>query len=765
MTRRNSVRIISVILAVLLLQVQIFASGAGTGTAGYTSKIQLAEGFTYTNSLSYNSDGKMVEGFELENTASSPVYPIVVSCDTIYGGMTVSDVTTYAQSLGYNVVGAINSDFFITSTGVPMGIVIEDSVFKSSGGGRTAIAYGEDGAFVSQNTEVKITLKNQTGQNTGKSFSTTYFNKSRADGGVYLFDENFSTVSTRTTSDGWAVVFKILDGEMTVSGEMQLEVAELKPECTTVTLYDGYMVLTSSQGSGYGEVFNMFAEGDRVTLSTACTDERLAEATWACGGGDVLIENGNITSSSSWDQTIASSNPRTAIGIKADGTLIYYVLDGRTTASAGATLSQLASDLRSRGCVWALNLDGGGSSIMTLRLPSGGSNTVVNTPSDGSMRKCASYILFVTDETGSAARNLFINETGSVVLAGSSLELTGLATNSAMSPTAVPADLTYTASRGTISGTTYTAPNTDGIDIITISSGGGVTGTCSLYVITKASTLRVSNEKADTVYKVGLKNGEGRTFQAHLTYMTKPVIMDKSAVEYICSEELGTITEDGVFLATGSPGYQSTITVSAGGLTYQFDVGISSDFSDIEGHWAESFIQTLYSLGVVNGVTETSFAPESGIKRGDFMLMLHRAVNTPQAEESSTFSDVSSDMYYAGAISWASKNAIATGYDDGSFKPEETLTREQAFTFVYRFLSAMGKELDATDSTILSEFLDFAELSDYALEPTETLISLQLVSGSDGKLTPKQTLTRAQMAKILCGALSLISPGTTEQVS
>ena len=753
----------AMLIFAICLQFQIFAAGAGTGAAKYQNTMTLSEGFTYTHSISQNSAWKRVESFELESNLESNVYPIYMACDTIYGGMTVSAVTAYAESLGYNVVGAVNADFFYPATGVPCGIVIENGIFKSAADGWNALAFNADGtAFVSVAPEVRITLFNNGGapdaDNFGRTFTTTRYNKSYSIGSVFLYNSYFSTVSTRVTQDAWAVRFKILEGEMTVSGEMKLEVSEIIPECTATAIGEGYMVLTSSIASGYGEVRDMFSPGDIVTLTTTVSDLRLSDAAWAGGAGDILVADGSIPAAAAWDSAISGANPRTAVGIRADGSIVYYVVDGRSTASAGASTSQLASDMLSRDCVWAVNLDGGGSTVMSLREPGNTSNTIINVPSDGAPRRCASYILFVTKNSeGAAAQQLFANESGTVLLSGSSLDLSISATNASMNPAPVPGDSALYAERGEIFGTRYTAPATAGLDSISLySEETGASGRSSLYIIETADSLRVSNERASTVYSVTLKRGEGRTFKAHLTYQLMEVVFDPELISFSCDTALGTITQNGVFTASGAPGTSGKVTVSAGGLSVEIPVTISHDLVDISGHWAESFIQKLYDADIVKGVSEDRFMPETGIKRGDFMLMLCRAAGSPAAAGSSGFSDVSDSAYYAGAIAWARELGIAAGYDDGTFAPEGTLTREAAFTFIHRFLEVQGAALPSAGVSVLQSFPDYAAVSNWAQEAAAALISAEIVSGSDGNIEPGQTLTRAQMAKILCVSLEKI---------
>lgn len=96
----------------------------------------------------------------------------------------------------------------------------------------------------------------------------------------------------------------------------------------------------------------------------------MENAQWGTGAGDVIVSNGQMTSSGEWDSALLYKNPRSALGIKADGTVVYYELDGRQSGySNGISMKQLAQELIDQGCVTAVNFDGGGSSAIAAKLP------------------------------------------------------------------------------------------------------------------------------------------------------------------------------------------------------------------------------------------------------------------------------------------------------------------------------------------------------------------------------------------------------------
>lgn len=754
-----------VVFMIILSLLTTTAYAAGAGETVYINERQVAENLTYTNTISWNSLYGREESFMLGLEQGGDAYPIVMACDTIYGSMSISRMVTYAESQGKNVLAAVNTDFFSTTTGVPDGIVIEDGIYKSSPEGSTAVAFTSEGdVIVSENPQVSMAFTNNgsstNSANIGKTVAVSHFNKYRTDtGGLYLFSSAFSSVSTRTSTAGWFVKFKILQGQMSVSGSMTLEVVETTESASAASIGDGYLVLTASSAGGWGAQYSKFSVGDLVTLTTTCSDERLCQAQWATGGGDVLVSNGTVTESSKWDQDIAGQNPRTAIGVKEDGSIVCYVIDGRNkTYSNGIKLTELAEELMRQGCAYAVNFDGGGSSAMSVQLPGSSACAVVNEPSDGALRKCATYILFVTDAVSDGKPNtLSLNNDGVLVLAGSETALHYAAVDSGYNPVAVPGDIrAVTSGLGTIRDATYTAGNHAGLDTLTLTSGStGASGSASIHVVSNLTGVNIT-KKGSTLPLTTLSVSPGETIQlcAEALFYGRDVDADEDAFTYAVAGEIGTISDLGLFTAGPLAGVLGKITVCVGDVSATINVTVKG-FSDTRTHWAKDYIETLADAGIVTGITATTYEPESNIKRGDFVLMLYRAAGKPSVQTSSTFSDVTADDYYAAAIAWAEQNGIAHGNGNGQFAPQAAMTREQAFTFVYRALRILS--CPYTDGSIidLSGFSDTELLSDYAVIPAATLVKMEIVSGDGGQLNPSANLTRAQMAKILCMAIGL----------
>ena len=225
--------------------------------------------------------------------------------------------------------------------------------------------------------------------------------------------------------------------------------------------------------------------------------------------------------------------------------------------------------------------------------------------------------------------------------------------------------------------------------------------------------------------------------------------MDDGSVTYAVEGSIGTVTMDGLFTATGTPGAKGKLLVNAAGITAEIEIEIEKEFTDIVGHWAESYVKALYKDGIVSGITETQFGPDLSMKRCDFVLMLYRAAGSPSVSEGAGFADVPDSAYYATAVAWAYANGITEGKGEGLFAPQDTLTRQEGFTFLYRALKTLGVSYTDADASQLSRFPDAGSVASWAQTPTATLISLGIVDGSDSGLAPAGSLTRAQMAKML----------------
>lgn len=170
-------------------------------------------------------------------------------------------------------------------------------------------------------------------------------------------------------------------------------------------------------------------------------------------------------------------------------------------------------------------------------------------------------------------------------------------------------------------------------------------------------------------------------------------------------------------------------------------------FTDVDGHWALDAITYVYENGMMNGTSPTTFSPESQLTRGMIVTILYRLEDEPAVSDS-TFSDVDGDMYYADPIAWAADNGIVTGFPDGTFGPETSITREQLATILYRYADYL--DCDMTPAADLSGYTDAGTISAYAQQAMAWANAEGLITGvTETTLKPTGTATRAQVATIL----------------
>ena len=151
--------------------------------------------------------------------------------------------------------------------------------------------------------------------------------------------------------------------------------------------------------------------------------------------------------------------------------------------------------------------------------------------------------------------------------------------------------------------------------------------------------------------------------------------------------------------------YKGTIQINisgSGSTTPATTLKKSKYFSDVDEaySWAVDYIDSLYSSGVIAGATSDSstkhFNPASKITRGEFMLLLSRALSLQTSTASGNFSDVAKGSYYYDAIATAKALGIATG-SDNKFYPNSSITREDTMVLALRAMNKGGKAVAAGD--------------------------------------------------------------------
>ncbi|MBQ7399926.1 MAG: S-layer homology domain-containing protein [Clostridia bacterium] len=172
-----------------------------------------------------------------------------------------------------------------------------------------------------------------------------------------------------------------------------------------------------------------------------------------------------------------------------------------------------------------------------------------------------------------------------------------------------------------------------------------------------------------------------------------------------------------------------------------------------EKEWFYEAVKTVTQAGLMNGVAEDEFAPGMTVTRGMIVTMLYRAEGMPVVINDLAFEDVDEEMYYAGAVAWANENGIVNGYNETEFAPEESVTREQIATIVFRY--AVYKGIEAIELSENLFFDDADKISDYAVAPMNWLVGKGIITGyEDGTVKPQGNATRAEVATMAARILA-----------
>lgn len=151
----------------------------------------------------------------------------------------------------------------------------------------------------------------------------------------------------------------------------------------------------------------------------------------------------------------------------------------------------------------------------------------------------------------------------------------------------------------------------------------------------------------------------------------------------------------------------------------------------------------------MNGMGGFTFAPETTMTRAMFVTVIGRlaGINTATYTQSS-FSDVDIGQWYGPYVAWASQNGIITGYDDGTFRPSASITREQMAVIIVRYAAYAGITLGAVSEEM--QFADASSISSWAVIAVKTAQRAGLINGKPGGIfDPAGTATRAEVCTVI----------------
>ncbi|MDF2960459.1 MAG: xynA [Paenibacillus sp.] len=318
---------------------------------------------------------------------------------------------------------------------------------------------------------------------------------------------------------------------------------------------------------------------------------------------------------------------------------------------------------------------------------------------------------------------------------------------------------------------TYTLPASQiNIDSISEQIGSGV----KLEDITiRIQISETSSEKTAEVQSAADRNQltvlvHPIDFEINASYGTQTVSANSfnSYVGRMIALPEGTnpsdITTGVVLTATGELYHVPTVVVQQDGKYYALVNSLTNstysvisnqrELSDVSNHWSKADVNDMSSRLVIQGVTETEFRPDAAISRAEFAAIVVRGLGIQSAPYAGSFSDVNPNNWFAGTVQAAINHKLINGYEDGTFRPDQNITRQEATAVLARAMSVAKLKTDISDADvtkILSDFTDGTLVADWAKLNVAAAISNNLVNGRDGKLDLTANLTRAETAAVV----------------
>ena len=525
-------------------------------------------------------------------TPSTDVSPTVAYGTKVTDRVTLTGMAQQLESQGKRVVSGLNGDWYVLSTGAPTGLVVTDGVVRATGyySSTWAIGFYDDGtAFIAQNgLSMSVTLGGAALNLSGGINKVRKMTSSDGSGGLTLLTSDFADTTKNSEAGVDVILTPVEDESGTYSTEprigrqTQYVVEQVLESTGSIAIPEGKAVLTLNAKDNADTLAKLRAlvPGDTVTLSITSTDARWSQVDQALGGVAKLVTNGQAASGLD-----ASRTAWPAIGIKADGTLVFYALDGKQPGlSVGATQTQVAQRLIELGCVEAICMDGGGSTTIGVTYPDGSSMEVVNSPSDGSQRANSTAIFLTTElQPTGELDSYYVTPTDNLLLSGATVQLSASGLDTHYYPTSgYEVEWEVTEGGGTVDENgLFTAGTESGTSRVT-ADDGYASGTVSITTVSTPDSITLSDESTGAaVTSLNLDPGGQVDLKASASYRSLDLTAQDTCFTWTADPAVGTVDENGLFTA-GEKSASGTLTVSAGGKTLTIPVSVAGHVNTLE---------------------------------------------------------------------------------------------------------------------------------------------------------------------------------------
>lgn len=751
--------------AILITNITASAEVLGTVTGGWSTYMGAD---TYFHNVQFTSDSVGLQNeYYVEYTPNEEAVPVIINGSSIWGTRDIKEAEQYMKDNGLRPLVGINADYFSFKTGIPMGYtIIDGEIVSKEYGGQDAVGFRSDGTGFIKWLDIATTVSD--GE---KTVDVMYINKWCQPGfdPIYMLTDKFGK-TTKTSSECIFVICSPVDGTLSIDTSMTMTVDDIFIYNGEIEIPEGKIVMlmdTSGDANCY-DFLSRLAVGDTVTVTNTAVGD---DGTWKTAQNGVSSVGGRLISGGVVNSNFeAGAAPRTAVGIKADGNIIFYTLDGRQQGySYGAQLKTLAQRMAELGCVDAINLDGGGSTVISAVFPGNDFSTTVNSPSDGYLRNVANFI-FLKDNRERTDIPWIVT----LKDAGNTNYLSGMSTvvevesvyDTANYKMEQPWGLTMrvdTETGSTIDDSGYLQLLGTGDVNVVISGSGGDVASRLYNVYETPEEIKVFNQ-ADWKEISEIYTAPNEELQLNLSagsYINgTELLSNNSLYTWEVEGDIGTITPEGIFTLADTVNKEGKIKVSVGGCTKEIPVHIADypkvtvEFADTENHWAKDIISQMAGEGIINGIEEDGkllFKPDNNTTRAEFASMIVKY----QGIDVSQYEDVSLDFTDSDEIPLWAENIIKAAYSEGiiqgrinddgtvTFAPYDNITRAEAMTII-------GRIIPDNDDLPNLPFADSAQIPDWAVEGMQKLYSIGVINGyEDNTILPNNNIKRAESASIL----------------
>ncbi len=565
----------------LLVVLLAATSAAASVSTPYVSegRIPIAPGTFYDHGTFVTTTaGKQAAYFvEVNSLELLLSFEASLSNDRVAGLETTTAQSNRKNREGHRAVAASNADFW-GSREAPSGMHIEFGELISDGSSARptfGVKPARDLMIALADVNTRVTRAD------GLSMTAREVNQSRASGDFVVYTTRFGP-ATGTDATGTEVVLTGVVLPLRASGTFRGTVSQVRINAGDTPINANDLVLS---GSGSAATFlGAMTVGQSVSLTTSIT------AGWenvvhAIGGGHFIVRSEAISIEPDTPGFADVTHPRTALGLTASGKLVMAVVDGRQPGySVGVRLDELAELMLARGVVTAINMDGGGSSTLAVRLPGEDGVTQVNRGSDGFERSVSnSLVLFSAAPTGPLAIANVL-PSNAAIFPGSSVGYLVKGQDATYNKVTIdPSSVSWSISNpsvGSIDSAGRLATTANGSTEVRAAIGA-VSGSTAARVVSTLAALEIRPNPAIVTPSTQ------QTFAlSGRTPAGDAVIVDNNVATWSVSGPIGTISSSGVL--TASPRGTGSVRASVEGAsaTAAVDVGrvaeIIEDFEDVD---------------------------------------------------------------------------------------------------------------------------------------------------------------------------------------